>query len=167
MKIYTRNEWKARSARWGRYRYQDAHNVQRIFLHYTQTSGRNLKTFEAQKRTIRSIQAYHMDKGWTDIGYHYIVFQPWGRQMRARVYQGRPISAIPTAQANANTNTIAIAVVMSDNEPLRLATRIKLRALVRDVRKRIHRKAVVLPHSAVNDTSCPGANLRRFIRTLK
>lgn len=114
---------------------------------------------------MRELQNYHMDEhGWRDIGYHFVVFQPWGSLLAARVFEGRSVKSIPAAQENNNTETIAIAVVMKEGDPLRLATKLKIRLLVKHLRSDvIHHMVPVYVHGDVNETTCPGPKLQEWV----
>ena len=60
---------------------------------------------------MRAIQGFHMDvRGYSDIGYAYVVFQPYGELERARVLLGRLLRWVPAAQAGHNTGTIPVSV---------------------------------------------------------
>lgn len=97
IKIISREEWGARPQK-GRY---SKHSPEKLILHHTAVP--NKSDFSGEK-TIRAIQNYHMDvKGWSDIGYHWIL-DPFAE----KAYEGRPMWAIgahcgaPTKNAKVN-----------------------------------------------------------------
>lgn len=167
MKIYSRERWKAHSARTDRLIRQWPEAIGRVFIHFADMPGQSNTTFDKQAAAARAIQEYHMDDhGWSDIGYHFLVFQRWGRIPSARVFEARPYRYIPSAQAHNNTNTIAICVVMNNDEPLKWSTKRRIKSLLRLLRRRLGHNFVILPHSSVNDTDCPGSQLESWLKTL-
>lgn len=159
MRIVSRKAWGARPAR--DRTYQDARSVKELFIHYSESPGGQY-AFADQRRAAQQIQDFHMDsRGWSDVAYSYLVFN----SSRPRVFAGRGARVVPAAQLNHNTNTVAVCVVMRDNEKLTWQTRLQLRRLVWHLRHRvILRNVPVRPHSAVTDTSCPGDQLRAWIK---
>lgn len=159
MKIVSRRAWGARKPR--DRTYQDPRSVREIFLHYSESPG-GQATFETQKRAIQNIQDFHMGtRGWSDIAYSYLVINA----SRPRVFYGRGARVVPAAQLNHNTETIAVCVVMSKGEKLCWQTKLQLRRLIWHLRHNVTRRNTpVLPHSAVTETSCPGDQLRAFIK---
>ena len=158
MKIVSRRAWGARKPR--ERTYQDPRSVREIFVHYTESPGGQY-AFEDQRRVMQQTQDFHMDtRGWSDIAYNFLVFN----SSRPRVFYGRGARVVPAAQAGHNTNTVAIAVVMRDGEKLGWRTRLQLRRLIWNLRKKtIRRNVPVRPQSAVTATSCPGDQLRAFV----
>jgi N-acetylmuramoyl-L-alanine amidase len=62
-------------------------------------------TPEGKDFTVDDIRAWHKQRGWTDIGYHYVVYRD------GRVMLGRPVGQIGSHVAGHNTGTIGIAYV--------------------------------------------------------
>jgi hypothetical protein len=158
VKIVSRRQWGARKPK--DRTYQDPRSVREVFLHYSESPSAS--TFEAQRKAMQGLQDFHMDgRGWSDIAYNYLVFN--GR--RPRAFYGRGARVVPAAQANHNTNTIAVCVVMRADDKLTWQTKLQLRRLIWHLRRKvIKRNAPVKPHSAVTQTSCPGDQLRAFIK---
>lgn len=160
MKLVSRKAWGASPAR--DRAYQDPRSVKEIFLHYSESPSPG-SSFAAQAQAIRNIQSFHQgaQRGWSDVAYNYLVINA----ARSRVFVGRGARVIPAAQANHNTNTIAVCVVMESGDRLHWATKLQLRRLIWRLRRKTIRKNVpVRPHSAVTQTSCPGDQIRAFIR---
>lgn len=160
MRIYSRKSWGARPAR--DKTYQDARSVREIFLHYSESPSPGV-SFSSQAAAIRNIQAFHQgpSRAWSDVAYSYLVTN----SPRSRVFAGRGARAVPAAQLNHNTNTIAVCVIMSADEKLRWQTKLQLRRLIWRLRRRVIKRHVpVRPHSAVTETSCPGDDIRAFIK---
>lgn len=159
MKIITRKAWRARAPR---KQYQhDLRDVREIFLHWTTDDADSATTYKAQCAAMRRLQAYHMDaKGWTDFAYHFCVF-PKSRIV-PRVFRGRPMVAVPSAQANRNTNTIAVAVFMGPGDKLDARTKRRIKSLIRHIEKHVGHRCRIRPHRAVANTECPGDQLAAF-----
>lgn len=160
MKIVSRKGWGARPPK--DRTFQDVRSVREIFIHYSESPG-GQTTFDAQRKAIQNIQDFHMDgRGWSDVAYSYLVINT--SIGTPRVFTGRGARVVPAAQANHNTNTIAVCVVMRDSEKLAWRTKLQLRRLIWRLRRRVGRKVPVRPHSAVTQTSCPGNQLRAWIK---
>jgi len=129
------------------------------FLHHTVNSlAAHVDTLAEQKMAVRAIQRGHMrENGWSDIGYHYLVFQPYGSLDYARVFQGRQHQYVPAAQANHNTGTIAIAVYGDfRTDGVKPNTRHAIATLIRTRHAQV---ALLGGHRDVFPTSCPGPKL--------
>ncbi len=106
--LYNRGDWGARG--WRDYVPQRLEGE--AFLHHTTDRlAEHVDTLPEQIAACRAIQRYHMDmKGWDDIAYHFIVFQPYGDRQYARIFEGRPTTHVPAAQQGHNVGTLAIVV---------------------------------------------------------
>ncbi len=71
-------------------------------IHHGGPVGKPRMTFSAARATVRDWQSYHQGKGWSDIGYHVLV------DGLGRLYQGRPVSAVPAAVEGHNTGSVAV-----------------------------------------------------------
>lgn len=150
LKVFSRSRWRARAAE----SLADQGAPREAFIHYSDDVGENrIDTFDEQAAKARAIQDFHMDgRGWSDIAYHFLVFQPFGKLRRARIFQGRRVTAVPAAQAGHNTGTLAICVVAGPGRKLRRNTRYQIEQILRahpSVR-------VVGGHRDVVATDCPG-----------
>ena len=158
MRIISRRQWGAEPPR--DRSYQDPRSVKELFIHYSESPSAS--SLETQKQIMRGLQDFHKNgRGWSDIAYNYVVFNG----SRPRVFYGRGARVIPAAQANHNTNTIAVCVVMKAGDKVSWRTKLQLRRLIYRLRTKVIRRNVpVRPHSAVTETSCPGDELRAFIK---
>lgn len=160
IRVYSRAEWGARSS--GPLHAQPR-APREAFLHHTAGPSGH-RTLAAQKTAMREIQRFHMDSnGWSEIGYHFVVFQPFGNIPVARVFEARPWETIPAAQAHHNTGTLAVCVVGDfTREALKRNTRYALGLLLRS-----HGSARALKtvggHGDVFGTECPGGGIRQWI----
>jgi len=69
--------------------------VDRVFIHCSASSNPDYGK-------VSIIRAWHKERGWDDIGYHY--FLPFSGEIQ----KGRSVAKTPAAQFGHNTNTIAI-----------------------------------------------------------
>lgn len=108
---------------------------------------------------LESIRRSHVNKGWADIGYHYII-DPAGR-----VWQGRPISLQGAHVKDENPGNIGIMVMGNfDSQsptPAALTTldqfiAFQLRQYSLPVRR-------VYTHQELKPTACPGRSLQAYM----
>lgn len=152
MKIHTRSEWRAKPARPNTAK-QSASAIGEVFIHHSAGFGKSIDTFAEQVACLQQMQAFHQNgRGWADIAYHYIVFQPYGALTRARIFEGRPLSVVPAAQEGHNTNTCAVCIVQADPEKLKPNTLWRVGRLAR----RIKSASRLRGHREVVQTGCPG-----------
>lgn len=159
VKIYGRERWGARTPR----EMTIDGPKKEMFLHYSDGQGLGIDSLKEQIFTMKSLQNFHMDtRGWSDIAYDIVVFQPYGRLRRARAFEGRVLKYVPAAQLNHNTGTIPVCVVMREGEPLKPATKRLLKAIYKALSVN-----TVRGHFEVVETSCPGTALKAFLPELK
>lgn len=124
-----------------------------LFVHYSDSSGRNISSFLEQRAVIQAIRNYHVESnGWLDIGYSYIITQPWGtRRGRVRVWTGRGRHRVPSAQLHFNQGNLAVCVIADQNDRIAHRTVLAIAELARKLNAR-----EIRGHRDVNDTDCPG-----------
>lgn len=158
--FYGRSEWRASIPTQLMAQQQQPREV---FIHHTDSGDAGIvDTLAEQMDRVRGIQNYHQHgKGWSDIAYHAIVFQPQGNLRLSRVFFGRPPDQVPAAQLNHNTGTLAIAVYGNFQEDtLHRNTRYAIEQTIR----RLAPKARTLGgHRDVVSTSCPGIHLYKAL----
>lgn len=110
------------------------------------------RLFAKECDAMRGIQNYHRNVlGWTDIGYHFIIF-PSGR-----VYQGRPVEASGAHTVGYN-NWIGVCFAGNfEKEHLTPQARASYDELIADLKVS---KANIKGHYRVNPTACPGKNIK-------
>lgn len=62
-------------------------------------------TPEGKDFTVADIRAWHKARGWSDIGYHYVIYRD------GRVMLGRPVGQVGSHVAGHNTGTIGVCYV--------------------------------------------------------
>lgn len=131
----------------------------RLYVHITESPGRELVDPGRECAALRAIRQYHMQaRGWDDIGYSYLLCQPWSRATAATIYVGRGKTRIPASQQGANHGHWSVAVVASQHEHIMRRSLVAIAWLAAYLRP-----VKILPHSAQNSTDCPGDYLRAHI----
>lgn len=75
-----------------------ARTISEIIFHCTATP-------EGKDFTVADIRAWHKQRGWSDIGYHYVVYRD------GRVMEGRPVGQVGAHVSGHNAGTIGVAYV--------------------------------------------------------
>lgn len=107
---------------------------------------------EASSATVWDINDWHLNNGWTGIGYHYYI------RKDGSVYRGRPEWALGAHAVGHNDRSIGICcegAYMTETMPA--AQLASLKALLRNIMGR-YGKLTLLRHKDVNSTDCPGKN---------
>lgn len=107
---------------------------------------------EASSATVWDINDWHLNNGWTGIGYHYYI------RKDGSIYRGRPEWAIGAHAVGHNDRSIGICcegAYMTETMPV--AQLESLKALLRDIMAR-YGKLELRRHKDVNSTDCPGKN---------
>jgi hypothetical protein len=132
---------------------------QQAFIHHGDESDANrINTGAEMRQAMRGIQAFHMaTRGWSDIAYHYVVFQHQaGQEKGAHVFHGRDPGHVPAAQLGHNTNTLAICVYGDFTKDGVHPGTIEAITAILD-----HHPALLTVggHRDVTQTTCPGSHL--------
>ena len=107
---------------------------------------------EASRASVEEVNRWHLERGWTGIGYHFYV------RKDGKVYRGRPEWAVGAHAQGHNSRAVGICCegsYMTETMP-----RAQFDALVGLVREEMAKYpgAKVLRHKDVNETDCPGVN---------
>ena len=73
-------------------------NINEIIVHCAATP-------EGKDFTVADIRRWHKARGWSDIGYHYVVYRD------GSVHKGRPVSKVGAHVRGRNRNTIGICYI--------------------------------------------------------
>jgi hypothetical protein len=170
LQVLARSNWKAKSTIKSRTTPQPLSKIFRMTIHHSgEPAGISTTSKWGTSREILRIQRYHQrEKGWADIGYHYIV------DRAGRVWQGRPVSYQGAhARGDANRGNIGIVVLgnySTGKQLLNKAQRDGLKLLVLKLGQyfsipstRLYTHAEILP----GHTHCPGPKLTAYARTLR
>lgn len=113
-------------------------NINRIIVHCTATP-------EGRVETVQSIRKMHLAKGWSDIGYHYLI------GLNGERWNGRNVNLVGAHCEGYNANSIGVCYVGGVDKKLKAKdTRTQkqkdaLLALLKDLR-RIYPKAKICGH---------------------
>lgn len=134
-----------------------------LFFHHS--AGPAPSSEAGERRWMRATEAQHRAKGWSAIGYNYVIF-PSGR-----LYEGRGGERIPAAQGGHNTGTVAICFVGSYTSSLPpLKARLRFLAAGQNLKRAGYPLRRLRGHRDAFPTECPGARLyakkRRYARLL-
>lgn len=107
---------------------------------------------EAKSASVEEVNRWHLERGWTGIGYHFYI------RKDGRIYRGRPEWAVGAHAQGHNSRSVGICVegaYMTETMP-----KTQFDALVWLVREEMAKYpgAKVLRHRDVNSTDCPGTN---------
>ncbi|MGD9481888.1 peptidoglycan-binding protein [Streptomyces sp. TRM70308] len=111
-------------------------------------------------QTPRQIQNYHMDvRQWSDIGYNFLV------DRYGRAYEGRGWLTVGAHATGHNTSHIGVCFIGGDGDAT-AAAKTTIRALYRKANALAGRALTPTYHGGLpgNSTSCPGADLRAWVR---
>ena len=113
-----------------------------IVLHHSESTG----------TSVEEINRWHLERGWTGIGYHFYI------RKDGRIYRGRPECAVGAHAQGHNSRSVGICVegaYMTETMP-----KAQFDALVGLVREEMAKYpgAKLLRHKDVNSTDCPGVN---------
>jgi hypothetical protein len=135
-----------------------------LFVHYSDSPSRSLDTFAEQRDAIKAIRDFHVNvRGWADIGYSFVLTQPWGtRRGKVRVWTGRGKHRIPASQIGHNYGNVSVCVIGNGHEPVAKRTVAAIAELAKSVNARD-----IKGHRDVNETDCPGDALYKLIPQMK
>jgi N-acetylmuramoyl-L-alanine amidase len=126
--------------------------INKVIIHCSATpKGRDVKT--------ETIKGWHTDKGWSDIGYHYLI------ELDGSMYVGRDVSKIGAHTLGENKGSIGICYVggmnISMTKPEDTRTdeqKDALRCLITDLKSRF-KNLTVHGHYEFSAKACPSFNV--------
>lgn len=123
--------------------------IDTIFIHCTATP-------EGKDYTVADIRSWHKARGFTDIGYHYVIYRD------GRVMLGRPVGQVGAHVEGHNTGSIGISyvggVTADGKKPKDTRTveqRSSLLWLVRELKRKFPKIKRVRGHNEVAAKACP------------
>lgn len=134
--------------------------VRRITIHHDGMPPRSIRSTREAASRIEQIRLAHVgDRGWADIGYHFIV-DPTGR-----VWEGRQIQYQGAHVKDQNENNLGILVM--GNFEIQQPTSAQIQALDRFVALQMQRYRISLSsvrtHQERAPTECPGRFLQGYL----
>ncbi len=138
----------------------------RITVHHTGSDLFWGTSYWGAASQIKKIQTYHQkNKGWADIGYHYII------DRAGRVWEGRPLRYQGAHAGGPQENRRNIGVVLLGNFTRQRPSEQQVYTLFRFLNTLTQQYRIpphrVLTHSEVKDTTCPGPLISRMLRNYR
>ncbi len=153
-KVYSREEWNAQEPR-GSYARQPSNMTAGVQHHTAMPTLPAKATVDEEKERMRQLQQIHLNNGWTDIGYHLVIF-PSGR-----IYEGRPSYAVGAHTLGYNTGYAGWS--LDGNYEVSKPTKAAIKACHRAREILGVADKPVYGHDELNPTSCPGKNLKPYV----
>tara|TARA_R110002110_G_scaffold101193_3_gene257263 strand:+ start:180 stop:614 length:435 start_codon:yes stop_codon:yes gene_type:complete len=127
--------------------------INKIFVHHSASS---------QKSTTRDmIHQWHLDRGWTGVGYHYVI------EADGSMMMGRPFDTVGAHVKNHNRHSIGICVVGNyETEDLAMTPgqEQSLTVLLRGLLDEFNLDAgEIYGHMELGQTACPGQHLFKWV----
>lgn len=126
---------------------QSKRNIKEIIVHCTATP-------EGRVETVESIRNIHKSQGWSDIGYHYLIY------LDGSIHVGRDVNIIGSHCVGHNTYSIGVCYVGGVDkmmQPKDTRTQEQKKALL-DVLKKLktmYPKAKIVGHRDYSSKACP------------
>lgn len=128
--------------------------IKRIILHCS-------ATVEGKDFTVEDIRRWHKEKGWADIGYHYVIYR------NGSIMKGRSINLVGAHCSGYNTGSIGIVYIgglakdgKTAKDTRTEAQKQSLRDLVRSL-KILYPGATVHGHNEFSSKACPSFNVQK------
>ena len=116
-------------------------DVSKVYLHCSASSN-------PKHDDIAVIKQWHLDRGWSDVGYHLFI------QFDGTIQEGRSLEKVPAAQAGHNTGSIAICLHGLENSSFRVPQMASLQNLAQQINSS-YSDITFHGHCEVSDKRCP------------
>lgn len=130
--------------------------IDKIIIHCTATP-------EGRYVTVADVDRYHKSRGWSGIGYHYLI------GLNGEIWQGRDESQIGAHTMGQNTNSIGVCYVggvdksMNPKDTRTPAQIDALKKLIADLKKK-YPQATVHGHNEFATKACPCFDVKKEFR---
>lgn len=127
--------------------------INKIIIHCSATP-------EGRNHTVEDIEIWHKQRGFTMIGYHYVIY------LDGSVHEGRPIDMKGAHTLGQNANSIGICYIggmtTDMKEPKDTRTKEQKEALIKLVNKlkETYTKATIHGHNEFANKACPSFNVQ-------
>ena len=129
-------------------------NIDKIIVHCTATP-------EGRHTTVEDIRKWHKDRGWSDIGYHVVIY------IDGTIHEGRPIKKQGAHCKGRNKNSIGVAYVggidKKSFKPKDTRTDEQKKSLEFILKefKRLYPESKVYGHNDFSSKACPSFNAKK------
>lgn len=148
LSIVTRAQWGAASPRCSM---ASNPSKYRMAIHHTEGASSD------PTRQLRGIQAFHANKGWCDVGYHFLI------DVDGTIYEGRELSRRGVHAANNNTGNIGISHIGNFHNLTPPAAMLESTARLVERLSSIYgidlTRSAIKGHREYSSTDCPGSRL--------
>ena len=134
-------------------------NIDKIIIHCSATP-------EGRQTTVEEIRQWHLQRGWKDIGYHYVIY------LDGTIHKGRPDSVVGAHCSGYNKNSIGVCyiggVALDGKTPKDTRTEGQKRALI-EILKRLksnYPNATLHGHNEFANKACPSFNVKEEYKNL-
>jgi len=160
IKIISRSNWAQAGVRLNKV--NSMGRISRITVHHDALLTRETSWAWAANR-LRGIQRAHFNRGWADIGYHFVI-DPSGR-----IWEARPLKYQGAHVSNHNEGNIGVVVIGDfDQQALNSLQKKALKELLDHFCKKYRiPKTRIYTHGELNITACPGKNLQAYVDELR
>lgn len=138
----------------------DARTVRGLVFHWP-AMARPVRGFAAVAAALRSWQAYHLSKGWSDIAYQVAVDQDGNRYL----LRGLDVQSAANGDQDVNDELGAVLLILAPGEEPSPAMIAETKRVVADHRRLFPRSTELLGHDDVRPeaTACPGPAVQRHL----
>ena len=129
-------------------------NINEVIVHCSATR-------EGRHHTVEEIRSWHKQRGWSDIGYHYVVY------LDGTVHNGRPVEKKGAHVSGRNANTIGVCYVggVDENQKAKDTRtpqqRDGLERLLKELVGRFPGVRKITGHNQYANKACPCFNAER------
>ena len=127
-------------------------NIHTIVIHYTATP-------EGRHHDVADIRRWHLDRGWSDIGYHYLV------HIDGTIERGRPVGVVGAHVGGKNTGTIGVCYVggVRNGKSADTRTVAQTESLIKIINslQLVFGHLKVVGHRDLAPTECPGFDVTK------
>lgn len=132
--------------------------INKIIIHCSATP-------EGRHHTREDIKRWHLQRGFTDIGYHFIIY------LDGTIVKGRPIEIAGAHCTGQNANSIGICYVggmdkdnMKPKDTRTIEQKVQLKNIVRELKQK-YPEATIHGHREFANKACPSFDVQKEIWT--